>query len=296
VARRLGGAGAGGGDHRRVIDEAYAAIRNANALTNIQIPRVDHLFRLDGKVALVTGGYGGIGSVVCRGLAQAGGRVAVAGHNAEKAAQCAEALRAQGCDAYASAFESLSVADTQRMVDDVRAHFGRLDILVNCVGLNREEKAEEVTEELFDHVVDVNLKSAMFQAQAAARQMIRQGGGGKQVHIGSVRTLIALRERGYAAYCASKGGLAILCKQLAAEWALHRINVNVVAPTFVRTEQVAHMLADQAFYDTLVARIPLGRIAEPEDVWNSVLFFVSPASDFITGQTLYLDGGLTATQ
>lgn len=140
------------------------------------------------------------------------------------------------------------------------------------------------------------LKSAMFQAQAAARHMIRQGAGGKQVHIGSVRTLLGLRGRGYAAYCASKGGLAILCKQLAAEWAPHRINVNVVAPTFVRTEQVAHMLSDPQFYSALVARIPLGRIAEPEDVWNAVLFFVSSASDFVTGQTLYLDGGITATQ
>jgi gluconate 5-dehydrogenase len=207
-------------------------------------------FRLDGKVALVTGGYGGIGDAVSHGLAQAGAKVAVSGHNAEKAAACAEALRAAGCDSYAVAFDSLSSAETRRMVDDVAGHFGRLDVLVNCVGLNREEKAEEVTEEMFDHVMDVNLKSAMFQAQAAARHMIRQGAGGKQVHIGSVRTLLALRGRGYAAYCASKGGLAILCKQLAAEWAPHRINVNVVAPTFVRTEQVAHMLSDQRFYDS----------------------------------------------
>jgi gluconate 5-dehydrogenase len=257
---------------------------------------LDQRFRLDGKVALVTGGYGGIGDAVSRGLAEAGAKVAVSGHNADKAAACAQALRTAGCDSYASAFDSLSVAETRRMVDDVAGHFGRLDVLVNCVGLNREEKAEEVSEEMFDHVMDVNLKSAMFQAQAAARHMIRQGAGGKQVHIGSVRTLLGLRGRGYAAYCASKGGLAILCKQLAAEWAPHRINVNVVAPTFVRTGQVAHMLSDSQFYEALVARIPLGRIAEPEDVWNAVLFFVSPASDFVTGQTLYLDGGITATQ
>jgi gluconate 5-dehydrogenase len=182
------------------------------------------------------------------------------------------------------------------MVDDVVAHFGRLDILVNCVGLNREEKAEDVTEEKFDYVFSVNLKGAMFQAQAAAHHMITQGTGGKQVHLGSVRTLLALRGRGYAAYCATKGGLAILCRQLAAEWAPHKINVNVVAPTFVRTQQVAQMLSDPTFYNNLTARIPLGRIAEPEEVMHSVLFFVSPASDFITGQTLYLDGGITATQ
>jgi len=257
---------------------------------------LDQLFRLDGKVALVTGGYGGIGDAVSRGLARMGAKVAVSGHNAVKAAACAESLRKEGCDAYSAAFESLSVAETRRMVDEVADHFGRLDILVNCVGLNREEKAEAVTEEMFDHVVDVNLKSAMFQAQAAARHMIRQGGGGRQVHIGSVRTQLALRGRGYAAYCASKGGLAILCKQLAAEWAPHQITVNLVAPTFVRTEQVAHMLSDEQFYKSLVARIPLGRIAEPEDVWNAVLFLVSPASSFITGQTLYVDGGITATQ
>ena len=256
----------------------------------------EQLFRLDGKVALVTGGYGGIGEAVSRGLVQAGAKVAVAGHDAGKAAAFAEALRTAGGEAYGAVFDSISVAETHRMVDDVASHFGRLDILVNCVGLNREEKADEVTEEMFDHVVGVNLKSAMFQAQAVARHMIRQGSGGRQVHIGSVRTLLALRGRGYAAYCASKGGLAILCRQLAAEWAPHQINVNVVAPTFVRTQQVAHMLAEPQFYNALVARIPLGRIAEPDDVRNAVLFFVCGASSFVTGQTLYLDGGITATQ
>jgi len=247
-------------------------------------------WRLDGKVALVTGGYGGIGEAVSRGLVEMGARLGVAGHNAERAANFAGTL-----GGFASCFDARSVADTQRMVDEVASHFGRLDILVNCIGLNREEKAGEVTEANWDLVLDANLKTAMFQAQAAARHMIRQGRG-KQVHMGSVRTLLGLRGRGYAAYCAAKGGLAILCKQLAAEWAPHQINVNVVAPTFVRTQQVGKMLADPAFYDALVARIPLGRIGEPEDVKNTVLFLVSSASDFITGHTLYLDGGLTATQ
>ena len=257
---------------------------------------LEEIFRLDGKAALVTGGYGGIGEAVSRGLAAAGAKVAVAGHNAEKACAAAAALRELGAEAYASAFDVRSVAEIERMTDEVAQHFGRLDILVNCVGLNREAKAEEFSEEDYDLVVDVNLKGALFQAQAAARHMIRQGSGGKQVHIGSVRTQLALRGRGYAAYCASKGGLGILCKQLAAEWAPQRINVNVVAPTFTRTELVAGMLADPKFYNPLVARIPLGRIAEPDDVRNAVLFFASPASDFITGQTLYVDGGITATQ
>ncbi|MFL6414144.1 MAG: SDR family NAD(P)-dependent oxidoreductase [Bryobacteraceae bacterium] len=254
------------------------------------------LFRQDGKVALVTGGYGGIGEVVSRGLSSLGARVAITGHSGTRAEACAAALRADGGDAWATTFDVTSVSETKRMIDDVVDRFGRLDILVNCVGLNREEKAEEVTEENFDRVLDVNLRGAMFQAQAVAQHMMRQGSGGKQVHFGSVRSLLALRGRGYAAYCAAKGGLSIMCKQLAAEWGPHQINVNVVAPTFVRTPQVAKMLSDAKFYDSLVARIPLGRIAEPEEVWNVVLFFVSAASNFITGQTLYLDGGITATQ
>jgi NAD(P)-dependent dehydrogenase (short-subunit alcohol dehydrogenase family) len=255
----------------------------------------DQLFRLEGKVALVTGGYGGIGQTVCRGLAQAGAKIAIAGQSLEKAAAFAKVLEAEGHTSHAAAFNVLSVSETNRMFDDVAKHFGRLDILVNLVGLNREEKAEAVSEEAFDRVVAVNLKGMMFQAQAAARHMIKQGGG-RQVHTGSVRSQLGLNGRGYASYCAAKGGMAILCKQLAAEWGRNNINVNLVAPTFVRTPQVEQMLSDKQFYDALLARIPLGRIGTPRDVLSAILFFVAPASEFITGQTLYLDGGLTATQ
>jgi NAD(P)-dependent dehydrogenase (short-subunit alcohol dehydrogenase family) len=255
----------------------------------------EKFFGLGGKVALVTGGYGGIGAAVCQGLAALGARVAISGHNLDKAQALAEELKAQGHDAFATAFNALSVGDTRRMVDEVARHYGRLDILVNTVGGQREEKANDVTEDNFDHVIDLNLKSVMFQAQAAAKHMILAGGG-KQVHFGSVRSQLALRGRGFAAYCAAKGGLSILCRQLAAEWAPDRINVNVLAPTFIRTAQVAKWLEDKTFYEGLVARIPLGRIGETADVVGAVLFFVSPASDFVTGQTLYLDGGITTTQ
>jgi len=251
---------------------------------------LEQWYGLAGKVALVTGGYGGLGQSICQSLGKLGAKVAVAGRDSAKAAAVAK-----GCDGYPFVFDATSLADTRRMVDEVAAHFGRLDILVNCIGLQREERAEVVTEENFDEVYTVNLKTAMFQAQAAALHMIRQGVG-KQVHLGSVRTKLAMRGRGYAAYCATKGGLAILCKQLAAEWASHNINVNVVAPTFVRTPLVTHILADPDFYNALITRIPLGRLGETEDVTQAVLFLVSQASNFITGQTLYVDGGLTATQ
>jgi NAD(P)-dependent dehydrogenase (short-subunit alcohol dehydrogenase family) len=265
-------------------------------VSTITAQSVAQLFRLDGKVALVSGGYGGIGEAVCRGLAAAGAQVVVAGRNTERAQALVEALGHDGYPAYAAPFDARSVVDIRRMVDDVAAHFGRLDILVNCVGLNREEKLLDVTEENFDTVYTGNLKSALFLSQAAARHMIAQGGGGKHVHLGSVRTLLGLRGRGYTAYTAAKGGLGTMCKQLAAELAPHKINVNVVAPTFTRTEMIAKMLSDEQFYNAIVARIPLGRVAEPEEVMQAVLFFVSPASDFITGQILYVDGGITATQ
>jgi NAD(P)-dependent dehydrogenase (short-subunit alcohol dehydrogenase family) len=257
---------------------------------------IEQLFRLDGKVALVTGGYGGIGEAVSHGLAQAGAKIAISGHNPVRAAEAANRLCAAGFPAWSTGFEATSVPETLRMVDEAAAAFGRLDILVNCIGLNREEKAEEVTEEQFDYVCDVNLKSAMFQAQAAARHMIKQGTGGRQVHLASVRSTLALRGRGYAAYCAAKGGLVTMCRQLAAEWAPHQITVNTIAPTFIRTEQVGAMLRDPDFYSNLVARIPLGRIGEPDEVMSAVLFLVSPAAAFITGHMLSLDGGLTVTQ
>jgi NAD(P)-dependent dehydrogenase (short-subunit alcohol dehydrogenase family) len=256
----------------------------------------EKLFRLDGKVAVVTGGYGGIGEDVCRGLAGMGARVAVAGHNTDKAKALTAALTADGADAYPATFDARSTADTQRMIDEVAAHYGRLDILVNAIGGNREEKADDVTEAIYDDVMLTNLKTAMFQAQAAARHMRRVPTGGKMVFLGSVRGQLALRGRGFAAYCAAKGGLSILAKQLAAEWAEHRITVNVLSPTFTRTPQAAKWLDDPVFYQNVVSRIPLGRIAETSDVVGAVLFLVAPAADYITGQTLYLDGGLTATQ
>ena len=254
------------------------------------------LFGLEGKVALVTGGCGGIGSAVGAGLAAMGAKVAVADREQDTSVAQAEVLKAGGADAFGIGFDALSVKDTGRMIDEVARRFGRLDILVNTVGGQREEKANDVTEENFDYVIDLNLKAVMFQAQAAARHMAAGKRGGKQVHFGSVRSQLALRGRGFSAYCAAKGGLAVLCRQLASEWAPDQINVNVMAPTFVRTEQVKRWLDDPDFYRNLVARIPLGRIAETEDVVGGVLFLVSPASNFITGHTLFLDGGVTTTQ
>ena len=262
----------------------------------------DHVFPFDltGQCAFVPGGTGGIGQAVAWTLARAGARVAVASRDGAKAEGLAQALRSAGHDALGMAMDVRDTPQIRRAVDDVAASFGHLDLLINCVGIQREERLVEVSEDAFDEVVQVNLKAAMFLAQAAARHQIAgvQAGRapGRQVHILSVRAQLGMKDRGYSAYCASKGALVMLIKQHAVELARYGITVNGVAPTVVRGDMGAHWLADPTTRDRLLERIPLGRIAEVDDVAAPVLFFCGAGASFVTGQTLYIDGGLTATQ
>jgi len=254
------------------------------------------LFSLAGKVAYVPGGYGGIGEAIAWALAQAGASVAVSGRDAGKAEALASALRTAGLDALGLEMDAHSVAGMRASIDAAAAHFGRLDLLVNCVGIQREQTLLDVTEEAFDEVMQVNLKAAMFLAQSAARHQIAGGRGGAQVHLLSVRSRFGLRGRGYSAYTSSKGALVMLIRQHAAELAPHGITVNGIAPTVVRTEMARHWLENPATRAQLLERIPLGRVAEPQDIAGSAVYFCAPASAYVTGQVLYLDGGITATQ
>jgi gluconate 5-dehydrogenase len=254
------------------------------------------LFDLRDQVAYVPGGYGGIGEAIAWTLAHHGAAIAVSGRSREKAEAAAERLRGAGHRASGLAFDAHSVASIRSAVDAVAAEYGRLDILVNCVGLNREQPLAEVTEDAFEEVFAINVKAAMFLGQAVARHQIAGGRGGRQVHFGSVRSALGIRGRGYSAYCAAKGGLALLVKQHAMELAPHAITVNCIAPTYVRTEMIAHHLARPDFLAATLPRIPLGRLGEPRDIAGAALLFCSPAGGFITGQTLYIDGGITASQ
>ena len=255
---------------------------------------------LAGRAAFVPGGYGGIGEAIAWGLALAGARVAVAGRDAAKADALATRLRAAGHDALGVAMDARSLPSIRSAVDAVAERFGGLDVLVNCVGIQREERIADVTEDAFDEVVQVNLKAAMFLGQAVARHQVASAAagraGGRQVHVLSVRAQLGMRDRGYSAYCASKGALVMLIRQHAVELSAHGITVNGVAPTVVRGEMGRHWLADPVTREHILARIPLGRVAEPEDVVGATLFFCSPAASFVTGQVLYVDGGLTAAQ
>jgi len=251
---------------------------------------------LAGKVAFIAGGTGVLGEAIARGLARAGAQVAVGGPEDDRLREVTESLAKTGAEARAVPFDARSVKDIGRAVDGVCDSFGRCDILVNSVGIHREQLLLEATEESYDSVIALNLKAAMFLGQAVARRQVQTAQGGKQVHLLSVRAKLALQGKGYSSYTSSKGGLAMLVKQHAVELAQYRINVNGVAPTFVNSEMAQHMLKDAAAANKLLERIPMGRIAEPEDVVGPTLFLCGPGSEFITGQILYVDGGLTACQ
>ncbi len=252
-------------------------------------------FRLDGRVAVVSGGSGGIGSRLCEALAGVGARLVVIGRDAERASA---ALDAAGGDGIAVAADVTNREQADSALDTAMQAFGRVDVIVNAVGGGAGGAlypAERYPEDEWDRMLDLNLRSALLPTQAAARAMIESGRGGRVLHLSSVRGQLGI-DNGFSAYVAAKGALDALTRQQATEWAKHGITVNAISPTFVRTPQVEDLLADDAFREALYDRIPLGRIAETDDVVGAVLLLCSDASAFITGQVLTLDGGLTACQ
>jgi len=252
-------------------------------------------FRLDDRVAIVSGGSGGIGTRLCQALAGVGARVVVVGRDQRRAAA---ALEQAGGNGIAVAADVTRKEDADAVAEAAMAAFGRVDAIVNAVGGGAGGAlypAEEYPESEWDRMLDLNLRSALLPTQAAVRKMIESGRGGRVLHLSSVRGQLGI-DNGFSAYVAAKGALDALTRQQATEWAKHAITVNALSPTFVKTPQVEDLLADDAFREGLYKRIPLGRIAEVDDVVGAVLLLCSDASAFITGQVLTLDGGLTACQ
>ena len=255
-------------------------------------------FRLDGRAALVSGGSGGIGVRICEALAGVGANVAIVGRDEGRLQSAREAVERAGPRALGLEADVTKESVADRVVDETVAAFGRLDVLINAVGGGAGaalHDAEVYPESDWDWIIDLNLRSQFLVSKAAARAMIAGGRGGRILNISSVRGQLGIR-LGYSAYVAAKGAMDALNRQHATEWAKHGITVNAVAPTFVRTPQVESLLADESFREGLVNRIPLGRVAEPDDLVGAVLYFSSDASSFVTGQLLTLDGGLTASQ
>ena len=255
-------------------------------------------FSLDGLVAVIPGGGGGIGSALAVALAEAGAHVVVAGRTQASLDATVTQVQAAGREGLAVVADATDEAASQRMVDEAVARFGRLDILVNAVGGGAGKalhSAEAYPRSDWDWIMDLNVRSTLVPTQAVARQMIAQGEGGRILNISSVRANLGIKA-GYSAYVAAKGAISSLTRQWATEWAPHGIRVNAIMPTFVDTPQVAMLLEDPAFKAGIVSRIPLGRVGETRDLAGPAIFLCSDAASFVTGQILGIDGGLTATQ
>ncbi|TYP69391.1 SDR family NAD(P)-dependent oxidoreductase [Paenibacillus methanolicus] len=248
-------------------------------------------FSIRGKIAIVTGASKGIGYGLAKSIAAAGAIVAVTARDKASLAPLLEEIAQAGGQAAAYELDVRSVVQIRTVFEQVAADFGRLDIVVNNAGVGDGMPAEEVTEEYWDEMIDVNLKGVFFCCQAAGRLMLAQGYG-KIVNVSSQVSIVGIPEG--VAYCASKGGVNQLTKVLALEWSSRGVCINAVGPTFIYTPGTAERLDTPEFRRDVLARIPAGRIGTIDDVAGAVIYLASPASDLVTGTLLLVDGGWTA--
>ena len=247
-----------------------------------------NLFDLKGQAALVTGGNGGIGLGMARGLAAAGAKVAIAGRDAKKNAAAAKAL---GGIAFECDLKDAKA--TRALVDRAAQELGRLDILVNNAGINIRKQPQQYTLEEWREVLDTNLTSAFVAAQAAYPHL-KRAGGGKVVNIGSMMSIFGAAFA--APYAASKGAIVQLTRALACAWARDRIQVNAVLPGWIDTALTQNARKEvQGLHERVLARTPAGRWGEPEDLAGIAVFLSSKASDFITGTAIPVDGGYSSS-
>ena len=249
-------------------------------------------FDLQGQVALVTGAARGLGRAIALALAEAGADVALGLRDVTRDSGLTAEVNARGRRALPLQMEMTDLRQVRDAINQAAQHFGRLDILVNNAGVAPTNLAENVREEDFDRTLAINLKGTFFACQAAGRIMIEQRRG-RIINMSSQAGFAALPTE--SVYCMTKAGIAHLTKCLAVEWGPYNINVNAVAPTFIRTPGTEPALADPEFRAEVVERIAaLHRIGEPVEVAGAVVFLASPAASLITGHTLLIDGGWTA--
>ena len=248
------------------------------------------LYRLDGRKALVIGGYGGIGDPTVRLLAAQGAAVAIAGRSIDKAKALADDLP----NAVGLRLDVTDRTSIEQGVAEAASGMGGLDIVVNMAGSLIEGAAAEFADDDWDAVLSSNLTGA-FQVSRAAAPHLFASEAGRLIHISSVRSVTGGR-RGFVAYAAAKAGLNNMVRQLATEWGGRGVTVNAVAPGFVRSDITAEVAQDEGFMRMVVGRIPMGRIAEAVEVAGAIGFLASPAAGFMNGQILFVDGGVTASQ
>jgi NAD(P)-dependent dehydrogenase (short-subunit alcohol dehydrogenase family) len=255
------------------------------------------LFDLSDRTALVTGASGALGSAAARALSGAGAHVTLAAGSADKLDAVAAEVVAAGGQATTIVGRPESPADAETMVRAAVDATGRLDIVVLAAGVNIVAPTVEMADADFATVMDANVRGSWLVAQAAGKRMIAQGTGGKIVLVSSTRGRLG-HPAGYSAYCASKAAVDGLTRAMACEWGKHGINVNAIGPTVFRSRLTAWMYADEGpgaeVREAMLGRIPLGRLGEPDDFAGALVFLSSAASDFVTGQVMYVDGGYTA--
>ena len=246
---------------------------------------------LAGKTVIVTGGNKGIGKDIALTFAKLNANVVIAGRDQASLDATLQELQVFNDRCLAVQGDLSQVTNTKSLIEKAVAAFETIDILVNNAGVNIAKPAMEVTEDDWDTVLNLNLKSAFFTSQAAAKYMLAQKSG-KIINIASQMAFVGYYKR--VAYCSSKGGLVQLTKALAVEWAQCGIKVNAVAPTFIETELTEKMFTDQAFKTDVEKRILLGELAQPQDISGAVLYLASNLANFVTGETIKVDGGWTA--
>ncbi|KGR88911.1 2-deoxy-D-gluconate 3-dehydrogenase [Ureibacillus massiliensis 4400831 = CIP 108448 = CCUG 49529] len=246
---------------------------------------------IKGKKILITGGSKGIGKDIAIAFAKLGADVMISGRNAQDLEGTTNKLKEFNLNSFYEVADMQKVDDIYRMVDNTVTTLGGIDVLINNAGVNIPKPALEVTEEDWDRVLDTNLKGAFFCSQRAGKYMLEQGYG-KIINIASQMAFVGYIDR--SAYCSSKGGMVQLTKALAIEWAKENIKVNAVAPTFIETDLTKKMFNNKEFYEDVLKRIPLGKLSQPSDVTGAVVFLASDLSNYITGETIKVDGGWTA--
>ena len=250
-------------------------------------------FGLNGKIAIITGAGRGIGRTIALEAVQSGARVAVGSRTIDELNTLSAEIAEMGGECFAHLLDVVDLDSIHAFFGAVVDHFGRLDILVNNAGYNKVGALLDYDEELYDTIVDTNLKNVFFCSQVAARQMIAQGGGGTIVNISSQAGVVGAPERG--PYSGAKGGVNNLTRTMAVEWAPHQIRVNAVAPTVTRSPLAEQAMKDsQAFADAVATKnLIRGELAEPGEISAPVIFLASDAASMITGHTLVVDGGWT---
>jgi gluconate 5-dehydrogenase len=249
------------------------------------------LFDLTGRIALVTGSSQGIGLALARGLGQAGATLVLNGRDETKLAAAAERLRGEGLRASLAAFDVTDGEAVERAVARVEAEIGPIGILVNNAGIHRRAPLEEMSATQWREVIETNLTSAFLVARQVAPRMIARRTG-KIINTCSVMSEVCRPSTGN--YAAAKGGLKMLTRAMATEWAKHNLQINGLAPGYFETELTQPLVQNPAFNDWIRGRTPAGRWGRPEELVGTAVFLAAPASNFVNGQVIYVDGGLLA--